>query len=334
MINCKYKKFSDWVVKCVLSVVGSTISWKSPFLNLTIKACSYISQNDSRQLAVVLIQFLGSICLWLCLLIFHMLIYCIKHNMTWENVMNPLPSVVLRAKWESWQGGARGEQVEVVQVQERVTRITNVHTGLFCYQQYVCAFYFWMEGWPRTVHLLITSLPHRHLLYKSTLCCRVKCQILWQLSKSWFVRLRTEQNQRSEIMYCWKKKTKRENVRGKNEKKKGFTKMFWGLSPGGTAHESQIFPNVTVLLVCPDRPPDVYVCWLVGAMCSPVYCLSPPILLPIIVSVAPPVCPSLPPFVSLFSLLVSVVLCWSVVFRRVCVMLTVQQFSACLPACF
>ncbi len=44
--------------------------------------------------------------------------------------------------------------------------------------------------------------------------------------------------------------------------------------------------SVTVLLVCPDRPPDVSVCWahgllfVPGAMCSPVYCLSPPILLP------------------------------------------------------
>ncbi len=53
---------------------------------------------------------------------------------------------------------------------------------------------------------------------------------------------------------------------------------------------------------------------------------------PIIVSVAPPVSPSLPSFVSLFSLLVSVVLCWSVVFRCVLVMLTVQTVL-CLPVC-
>ncbi len=44
--------------------------------------------------------------------------------------------------------------------------------------------------------------------------------------------------------------------------------------------------TVTVLLVCPGWPPDVSVCWahgllfVVGAMCSHVYCLSPPILLP------------------------------------------------------
>ncbi len=40
---------------------------------------------------------------------------------------------------------------------------------------------------------------------------------------------------------------------------------------------------VTVLLVCPGWPPDVSVCWahglIVGAMCSHVDCLSPPILL-------------------------------------------------------
>ncbi len=53
----------------------------------------------------------------------------------------------------------------------------------------------------------------------------------------------------------------------------------------------------------------------------------------IIVSVAPPMSPSLPSFVFLFSPQVSVVLCWSIVFRCVCEMLTVQQFFACLPAC-
>ncbi len=42
--------------------------------------------------------------------------------------------------------------------------------------------------------------------------------------------------------------------------------------------------SVTVLLVCPGWPPDVSVCWahgllFVGAMCSHVDCLSPPILL-------------------------------------------------------
>ncbi len=50
----------------------------------------------------------------------------------------------------------------------------------------------------------------------------------------------------------------------------------------------------------------------------------------IIVSVAPPVSPSLPSFVSLFSLLVSAVLCWSVVLCHVC-MWTVHSS---LPVCF
>ncbi len=53
----------------------------------------------------------------------------------------------------------------------------------------------------------------------------------------------------------------------------------------------------------------------------------------IIVSVAPAVSPSLPSSVSLYSILVSAVLCWSVVLRRECFMLTVLQSYACLPAC-
>ncbi len=76
------------------------------------------------------------------------------------------------------------------------------------------------------------------------------------------------------------------------------------------------------------------VCWahgllfVVGAMCSPVYCPLPSCY-PIIVSVAPPVSPSLPSFVSLYSLLVKVVLCWSIVFCCVRVILTVQTCFAC-----
>ncbi len=65
--------------------------------------------------------------------------------------------------------------------------------------------------------------------------------------------------------------------------------------------------------------------------CAPMSIVCPlPSRYPIIVTVAPAVSPSLPSFVSLFSLLVSVVLCWSVVFRCVCVMLTVQTVF-CLP---
>ncbi len=78
--------------------------------------------------------------------------------------------------------------------------------------------------------------------------------------------------------------------------------------------------------------------WLVVCLvpCAPMSIVCPlPSCYLIIVSVAPAVSPSLPSFVSLYSLLVSAVLCWSVVFRvsHVSFMLTVLQSSACLPAC-
>ncbi len=69
--------------------------------------------------------------------------------------------------------------------------------------------------------------------------------------------------------------------------------------------------------------------------CAPMSIVCPlPSCYLIIVSVAPAVSPSLPSFVSLYILLVSAVLCWSVVFRVSNVMwvscLTVLQSSACL----
>ncbi len=75
--------------------------------------------------------------------------------------------------------------------------------------------------------------------------------------------------------------------------------------------------------------------WLVVCLvpCAPMSIVCPlPSCYLIIVSVAPAVSPSLPSFVSLYSLLVSAVLCWSVVFRvsHVSFMLTVLQSSACL----
>ncbi len=74
-------------------------------------------------------------------------------------------------------------------------------------------------------------------------------------------------------------------------------------------------------------------CCLLLVPCAPLSIVCPlPSCYLIIVSVAPPVSPTLPSFVSLFILLVSVILCWSVVFRLVCVMLTVTVL--CLPACF
>ncbi len=73
-------------------------------------------------------------------------------------------------------------------------------------------------------------------------------------------------------------------------------------------------------------------CLLVPCAPMSIVC-PPPSCYLIIVSVAPAVSPSLLSFVSLYSLLVSAVLCWSVVFRvslleSVC--LTVHQSSACL----
>ncbi len=71
--------------------------------------------------------------------------------------------------------------------------------------------------------------------------------------------------------------------------------------------------------------------------CAPMSIVCPlPSWYLIIVSVAPAVSPSL---VSLYSLLVSAVLCWSVVLRHVSFLcltvwcLTALQSSACLPAC-
>ncbi len=86
------------------------------------------------------------------------------------------------------------------------------------------------------------------------------------------------------------------------------------------------------------RPYPRSACCLLLVPCALLSIVCPlPSCYLIIFSLAPPVSPSLPSFVSLFSLLVSVVLCWSVVFRRVCVMLnctTVLCLPACLPACF
>ncbi len=79
--------------------------------------------------------------------------------------------------------------------------------------------------------------------------------------------------------------------------------------------------------------------WLVVCLvpCAPMSIVCPlPSCYLIIVSVAPAVSPSLPLFVSLYSLLVSAVLCWSVVLRHVTFMFDcapVFCLPACLPAC-
>ncbi len=67
--------------------------------------------------------------------------------------------------------------------------------------------------------------------------------------------------------------------------------------------------------------------------CAPMSIVCPlPSCYLIIVSVAPAVSPSFPLFVSLYSLLVSAVLCWSVVLRHVSFMFDCAPVS-CLPAC-
>ncbi len=69
-------------------------------------------------------------------------------------------------------------------------------------------------------------------------------------------------------------------------------------------------------------------------LCAPMSIVCPlPSCYLIIVSVAPTVSPSLSSFVSLYSLLVSAVLCWSVVLRRVCLMFDCAPVF-CLPACW
>ncbi len=77
--------------------------------------------------------------------------------------------------------------------------------------------------------------------------------------------------------------------------------------------------------------------WLVVCLvpCAPMSIVCPlPSCYLIIVSVAPAVSPSLPSFVSLYSLLVSAVLCWSVVFRvSMSCELNVWLCSSLLPAC-
>ncbi len=71
-------------------------------------------------------------------------------------------------------------------------------------------------------------------------------------------------------------------------------------------------------------------CCLLLVPCTLLSIVSPLPSYLIIVSVAPPVSPSFPSFVSLFILLVSVVLCWSVVLHHV-YMLSVH---GSLPVCF
>ncbi len=81
---------------------------------------------------------------------------------------------------------------------------------------------------------------------------------------------------------------------------------------GGLCHGPAGVPRLATRCLC------VLSTWLVVCLvpCAPMSIVCPlPSCYLIIVSVAPAVSPSLPSFVSLYSLLVSAVLCWSVVFH-------------------
>ncbi len=102
-----------------------------------------------------------------------------------------------------------------------------------------------------------------------------------------------------------------------------------------TCHGPAGVPRLATRCLC------VLSTWLVVCLvpCAPMSIVCPlPSCYLIIVSVAPAVSPSLPSFVSLYSLLVSAVLCWSVIFRvsyvvSVSCWLCSSLMPACLPAC-
>ncbi len=100
---------------------------------------------------------------------------------------------------------------------------------------------------------------------------------------------------------------------------------------GGLCHGPAGVPRLATRCLC------VLSTWLVVCLvpCAPMSIVCPlPSCYLIIVSVAPAVSPSLPSFVSLYSLLVSAVLCWSVVFHvSMSCELYVWLCSSLLPAC-